>query len=79
MFDEVALNWPTFREQVQAFDNAGMSICGKKASEVIYPRKPYSAEPALDPSQLNTTFYAQPATVGCSLGAYEIFKKAGFY
>ena len=78
MFKDVALNWPQFRNQITNIDVAGVKACGKKASELLYPRKAYESEPEQDKSYINSTLNAQPTTLGCSLGVYSILKDAGF-
>ena len=78
MFKDVAENWPQFRTQVTTVDMAGVKICGRKASSVLYPRKEYDQEPEKDKTIINSTLNAQPTTLGCELGVYSIFTDAGF-
>ena len=82
MFDSVAMNWPTFRNSVVAMDKAGDAICGNTASGAMYPRPSYKNEKATkdlqDTKNLASSLLAQPTTVACSVGTYDIFTSAGF-
>lgn len=82
MFDTVAMNWPTFRNSVVAMDKAGDAICGNTASSAMYPRPSYENEKATkdekDKQNLGSSLLAQPTTVACSVGTYDIFTAAGF-
>jgi len=83
MFSEVAMNWPQFRESISDMDRAQAKVAGadkdyERVSQVLYPRKPYNSEPEQDHKKISLTSYSQPSTLACALGAYEIFKQAGF-
>ena len=82
MFDTVAMHWPTFRNSVVAMDKAGDEVCGTTASSAMYPREGYAYEKVAkdkkDTETLGSSLMAQPTTVACSVGTYDIFTKAGF-
>nr|AAK72879.2 polyunsaturated fatty acid synthase subunit A [Schizochytrium sp. ATCC 20888] len=83
MFSEVAMNWPQFRQSIAAMDAAQSKVAGsdkdfERVSQVLYPRKPYEREPEQDHKKISLTAYSQPSTLACALGAFEIFKEAGF-
>eukprot|EP00924_Labyrinthula_sp_SR-Ha-C_P015332 maker-scaffold_118-snap-gene-0.1-mRNA-1 protein AED:0.05 eAED:0.08 QI:0/0/0/1/0.25/0.2/5/0/2488 len=81
MFDEVAMNWPTFRSEVNKVDRSSEKVCDLRASSVLYPRKPYDNETKLLEEQtktLGSVQNAQLSTVAVSLGAYNVFKQANF-
>ena len=56
----------------------GKLVLDATVSELLYPRAPYADEQPLESSVLTPTQVAQPATVACSLGAYDILAGAGF-
>ena len=81
MFEDVAMNWPTFRTVMADMNAASVNVFdGFKTSDAVYPRAAYEGEGASKQKELDdlVTTYAQPAIVACSVGSYEIFKAAGF-
>jgi len=79
MFEDVAMNWPCFRDAVSKMNSASEAVCPacQLPSEVLYPRAPYKNEPAIDENIIANTLYSQPAIVACSIGAFNIFSNAG--
>jgi len=82
MFSDVAMNWPQFRETVASMDTAQQQVMAgsdyERVSSVLYPRNPYTSEEKQDNKKISETIYSQPTTLACSVGAFEIFKNAGF-
>jgi polyketide-type polyunsaturated fatty acid synthase PfaA len=81
MYEDVAMNWPEFRQAVVDMDRASTQICGVRASAFMYPRNPHQDEPELAKKQeqeISTVQNAQLSIVACSVGGYSVFERAGF-
>jgi len=56
----------------------GQLLLDATLTEQLYPRKPYADEAPMDTKSLTPTELAQPATVACALGCFDILQEAGF-
>ena len=80
-YEELALNWPTFRQEIEAGDVATARSVPKRLSQVLYPRNPYEEEfereTVRQKKELAEPQYARTCTVATSLGAFKVFEAAG--
>ncbi|KAH9258867.1 hypothetical protein BASA81_002931 [Batrachochytrium salamandrivorans] len=81
MYEDVAMNWPEFRQAVVDMDKASSQICGARASAFMFPRTPYQTETELlkqQEAEISTVRNAQLAITSVSVGGFAIFQRAGF-
>ncbi|KAH9256368.1 hypothetical protein BASA81_005613 [Batrachochytrium salamandrivorans] len=72
MFDEVAMNWPEFRQAVVDLDRVDDGL-----RNALYPRAPYANEPELLQRQIGELeLHAQTAITAGSVGSFSIFPSA---
>lgn len=80
-FEELALNWPTYRVEIEAGDSATAGHTAKRLSQVLYPRSPYEEEYereiARQTLELSKEEFSRPCSLAASLGVYRIFEAAG--
>lgn len=76
---------PEFRAAVSAMDAAQQrhnqrhpERTAELTSKVLYPRGRYEGEAPLTDEALRQTRNAQPATVACAVGCFDVFQAAGF-
>ena len=78
MFNEIALNWPQFRNSINKMNKYSSDICNILTSDILYPREPYQNESPIDENIIKQTRNSSLATSACSIGCYNIFKDSGF-
>ena len=78
MFNEVALNWPQFRNSINKMNSYSIKNCDVCTSDILYPRKPYDNEDPIDENIIKQTVNSSLCTSASSIGCYQIFKDAGF-